>query len=56
MEALHQINGEYNDYRTYLIVEQRKKALETYKAIIKTLAEKKNTGKRVQLLLQLEAI
>ena len=56
MEVVQQINDEYTDYPTYLIVEQRRKALETYNAIIKKLADKKNTGKRVQLLLQLEGV
>jgi hypothetical protein len=37
MEATQQIKDEHNDYSAYLIVEQRKKALETYKAIIKKL-------------------
>ena len=37
MEAVQQINDEHTDYATYLIVEQRRKALETYNAIIKKL-------------------
>jgi hypothetical protein len=54
MEATQKIKDEHNDYASYLIIEQRKKALETYKAIRKKMVEKKNNGKRVQLLLQIE--
>jgi hypothetical protein len=54
MKATQQIKDKNNDYASYLIVEQRKKALETHKAIRKKLADKKDTGKRVQLLLQIE--
>jgi len=56
MESLQQIKNEHTDYHTYLIVEQRKKALETYNAIREKLADKKDNGKRVQLLLQLEGV
>jgi hypothetical protein len=37
MESVQQIKDKNNDYASYLIVEQRKKALEIYKAIIKKL-------------------
>jgi hypothetical protein len=37
MKALQQIKDKNNDYASYLIIEQRKKALETYKAIINKL-------------------
>jgi hypothetical protein len=56
MEELQQIKDEYTDYPTYLIVEQRRKALKTYKAIREKLADKKNNGKSKQLLVQLEGV
>ena len=56
METPPSAENAHTDYPTYLIVEQRRKALETYNAIIKKLADKNNTGKRVQLLLQLEGV
>ena len=56
MEALQQIKDKNNDYASYLIVEQRRKALETYKAIRNKLADKKNNGESKQLLVQLEGV
>ena len=56
MEELQQIKDEHTDYPNYLADEQRRKAIETYKAMIKNIADKNNTGKRVQLLLQLEGV
>jgi hypothetical protein len=56
MEATQQIKDKHNDYPTYLIIEQRRKALESYKAILKKLADKKNNGKSKQLLVQLEGV
>jgi hypothetical protein len=42
MEATQQIKDKNNDYPTYLIVEQRRKALEVYNAIREKLAETTN--------------
>jgi hypothetical protein len=56
MEAVQATENKHTDYHRYLIVEQRRKALETYKAIKKKIADKKDTGKRIQLLLPLEGV
>jgi hypothetical protein len=56
MEAKQEIENKHTDYHRYLIVEQRRKALEAYEAIKQKMADKKDTRKRIQLLLPIEGV